>query len=151
MVESRQIDLLVKRYVEDALRIVQAMKSILQVSDLLTAWRSNNIPAANTIKTPSFGEGTYRFHGRGCYFHFDTLKIDIELCHDPTVLGFDSWRLYLFAEETLGIKELDPEDIEAELEQRVANGTLAFSSEAPYFGLYYIPGSNTPSMTVLPP
>jgi len=79
----------------------------------------------------------FRFHGRGCYFDLGETQIDIEFCGATDVIAFDSWRLYRFAQETLGDAEVEQEDIEAQLHQMTERGVLGFSREAPYFGLFF--------------
>lgn len=137
--ETNEIDKLINLYIDDASRIIQYMIDAWKTSDLLTAWRSGEKPPSGSVPLPDGQIVTYRFHGRGCYFTLDDLRIDVELCEDAETIGFDSWRLLRYAEETLNRKDIEQDDIEDELKQRVANGTLLFSSEAPYFGLYHAP------------
>lgn len=135
--ETGEIDRLVALYIADASRIVDCVVNAWGTSDLLTAWRSGVYPASGSVPSPDGRSIAYRFHGRGCYFTLDGLSIDVELCQDAKIIGFDSWRLLRYAEETLNRKDIEQEEIEDILKQKVASGTLSFSSKAPYFGLYH--------------
>jgi hypothetical protein len=133
------IDNLISRYVDDASRIVKCMAAAWKTSALLAAWHSGEKPASGCVALPDGRVLEYRFHGRGCYFKLGQLRIDVELCRDSEAIGFDSWRLLRYAEETLNQTGIELEDIELELKRKVAEGTLLYSSESPYFGLYHLP------------
>lgn len=137
--ETDDIDRLVADYVADASRIINCVVDAWKTSDLLTAWWSSEKPASGSVPLPDGRTVAYRFHGRGCYFTHDDLRIDVELCEDAKTIGFDSWRLFRYAEETLKRTDIQQEEIEDKLKEKVANGTLCFSSEAPYFGLFHSP------------
>jgi len=133
------LDVLIQRYTEAATRVVRGMHEALGESNLLAAWRDGRLPATGDLALPGLGTGSYRFHGRGCYVEVGTTNIDIELCQDEKMLGFDAWRLLRFAEETLGLQGLELEDIDSELAKKKADGALGYSNNAPYFGLYFVP------------
>ena len=141
MTQEYSIDELIGPYVRDAAQVLNAMSTALSATDVMGEWLSGRIPATGRIDFPSLGHGSYKFHGRGCYFTFGELKIDIELCSGHDTIGFDSWRLYRYASETLKLDGVETEEIESSLVRKLADGGLRFSNEPPYFGLYFIPAS----------
>lgn len=126
------------RYVDDAKRIVTALRSAFGCRNLVAAQKSDEIPRSGNIQDPSLGGLTFQFHGRGCFVSTGRMRIDVELCFDSDAIGFDAWRLSRYASETLGITDADPDEIHDALDRLRDQNELCFSNDSPYFGLYYL-------------
>lgn len=139
MQNAIDINQLITRYVEAAGKALKALRAKAGCDDVFAAWRSGAIPAAGGVELLTGGEGTYLFHGRGCYFEIGSLKIDLEFSQSDAI-GFDAWRLYRFADETLGIEGIEPEEIDLQLKEKVDAGALRRSEVGLDKGLFFVVG-----------
>ena len=128
---------LIRDYIKDAAQVIAALRSAFGCRNLTAAVISTQIPRLGEIQHDTLGTISFQFHGRGCFVSVGSLKIDIELCGDSDIVGFDAWRLCRYASETLGWGEVDPDEMQAELDQLCDEQLIRFSKECPLFGLYY--------------
>jgi hypothetical protein len=61
-------------------------------------WRQANIPQEGFLGSGQSHQ--YYFHGGGCYVETPEWVIDWDYGYDGRIDGFDTWRLYAFAEQT---------------------------------------------------
>ena len=137
MLTRTSITDLIRNYVRNASQVVAALRSSFGCRNLTAAVTSGEIPRLGEIRHDLLGAISFQFHGRGCYVSVGTLKIDIELCGDSDIIGFDAWRLCRYGSETLGWGEVDSDEMQAELGQLLDKQFIRFSKESPLFGLYY--------------
>ena len=136
MIDQGQFDELVESYSRTAASVLRETVHLLDTGLLPGAVSKNRLPRHGSIDLQCIGSTTYRFHGRGCYFSSKTTTIDIELPNCPESVGFDAWRLYLFARETLRQRKITLDDVRQELDRQVQSGRLLRVDASPYFGLY---------------
>ncbi len=125
---------LIHQYLDTAQKVVQQMCRTHGISNLLSAWWSRKLPKRGHL-TNKPGD-YYDFHGVGCFFSLDNVRIDVDFVPGESAIGFDAWRLIRFARETLGSEKLDLKDLEEELAQLVKRGQLVRKGH-----LYFLPAS----------
>ncbi len=128
---------LIRNYVKDAAQVIAALRTSFGCRNLTAAVTSTQIPRLGEIHHEILGAISFQFHGRGCFASVGSLKIDIELCGDSDIIGFDAWRLCRYASETLGWGEVDLDEMQAELDQLYDDQLIRSSKDSPLFGLYY--------------
>ncbi len=79
--------------VREALALFEQHKGITQLMD----WRRNGLPRAGFVDPAQTIE--YYFHGIGCCVDLPGGPVDWDFGHDGRTDGFDSWRLWQFADE----------------------------------------------------
>jgi hypothetical protein len=112
---------LLSRYMDAAELVLQLLRDSYGISDPLAAYWSGALPQSGRLSTARGGQ--YRFHGVGCFFTLDDVRIDVDFEPGQSGVGFDAWRLAHFARETLG-QELDAEEVEEELARSAEKGEL---------------------------
>jgi hypothetical protein len=117
-----RLDAILRRYVNAAERVLQLMRESHGISDPLAAYWSGVLPQSGRLSTELGGQ--YRFHGVGCFFTLNDIRIDVDFEPGQSAVGFDAWRLVRFARETLGQDELDTREVEENLARSEAIGEL---------------------------
>lgn len=138
MVTQKLMQELIHDYINNAAQVVATLRRTFGCRNLTAAVRSRQIPRLGEIQHDTFGKISFQFHGRGCFVSAGSLKIDIELCGDSDIVGFDAWRLWRYASETLGWGDVDPDELQTELDLLLGKQLIRFSKESPLFGLYYL-------------
>ncbi|PKH28886.1 hypothetical protein BI292_27595 [Pseudomonas sp. 43NM1] len=78
---------------------------------ILRLWGTKKIPQRGTVS----GNVTYELHGVGCRVYLPEACIDFDYGPDGRIDGFDSWRLYIYANE---FPERHPQYTELEIVER---------------------------------
>jgi hypothetical protein len=123
---------IIRRYVESGELVLQLLRESHGISDPLSAYWSGVLPQSGRLSTELGGQ--YRFHGVGCFFTLNDLRIDIDFEPGQRGVGFDAWRLVRFARETLGQGEPDTKEVEEELARAEERGELVRRGR-----LYFLP------------
>jgi len=125
---------LIHDYLSAAQSNVQQMKQHFKVDNILLARREGRIPAQGSIPLK------YSFHGIGCEFTTSRYTVDVDFNKDGECGGFDTWRLWIFAESQPGhYGALEDQDLIAkELYALEKAGVIAKSGERPSSELYQL-------------
>lgn len=129
---------LFRHYVNDAKQLVAILRTTFGLRNLTAAVACGQIPRVGVIRDDTLGPISFQFHGRGCFISVGLLKIDIELCGESEMVGFDAWRLCRYASETLEWGEVDLDEQQVKLDQLCRDESIHFSKESPLFGLYFM-------------
>jgi hypothetical protein len=125
------LDGLIRRYVDAAEWVLRLLRDSHGISDPLSAYWGGAVPQSGRLSNDLGGQ--YCFHGVGCYFTLNDLRIDVDFEPGQAAVGFDAWRLVRFARETLG-QELDTEEVGEQLAHSAGAGTLVRPRR-----LYFLP------------
>lgn len=89
------MDDLMRDYISAVSAAILALRNEFKCHDLLTAWHSKQIPQRGKLI-----DGTsFQFHGIGCVVErIDGTDINFDF-GDDQIVGFDAWRLWLFAKQ----------------------------------------------------
>lgn len=63
--------------------------------DILRAWREGALPTTGKLA----GEQQYQMHGVGCQVSGQDQVVDFDFVNGEGDVGFDAWRLWLFAKQ----------------------------------------------------
>lgn len=119
--ENQKIIRLIELYRNHVSLALEILKETTNESNLLEAWRKGDIPSEGSH--PPLMK--YKFHGKGCFFKFDQFELEFDFClENLECIGFDPWRLTLFAESLEG-KDLDSNSLEEYFKFAVDNGYIS--------------------------
>ena len=88
------------KLIDDYLESVSLAVGILEQSGICRPssnieWACNGIPQTGVL----LGAVKYRKHGFGCAVHLTSGVVDFDFGHKGEINGFDTWRLFCFAED----------------------------------------------------
>jgi hypothetical protein len=123
---------LIERYQADAARLSSKVALHFKVDNLFCAWREGAIPSQGAVEGISF-----KFHGSGCYFQTDILRVDVDFGPGGRVDGFDAGRLSRYVTENQVDSSFGFLEFQNALEALLAIGVIAKPGTPPSSHLFY--------------
>lgn len=125
---------IIQKYLQTVEVAASSLRNEFKCSDFLAARRAGTVPKSGVLS-----DGwSFSFHGTGCRFERDSSVVDVDFGPLGRCDGFDAWRLWQFAQESLGSHEHELAEVEAELNELELNGTVVVPGWNPSPHLYYL-------------
>lgn len=125
---------IIDRYLQNVGCAVSSARGEFGCENLLAARRSGTIPKSGVLR-----DGwNFNFHGVGCRFEREASAVDVDFGPFGRSDGFDAWRIWRFAQESLGMHDLELAQVSAELAALKTSGTVVAPSWDPSPHLYYL-------------
>lgn len=125
---------IVRQYLRMAEDAVSSLRNEYQSSNVLAARRDGIVPKSGVLR-----DGwSFNFHGVGCRFEKGASAIDVDFGPGGRSDGFDAWRIWRFARESLGMRDVELATIEAEFASLQTNGSVIAPNWDPSPHLYYL-------------
>jgi len=123
-----------KEYISDVNNVCQLMLKVYELSsreELIIKHRARQGKGEFYIDGSN---NNYTFHGRGCSFSNDALKLDWDFGYDNNWCGLDPWKLYYYLRDNKAINDSnDGYQIKEVFEEWVLNGKMIKKYDLYYF------------------
>ncbi|TWD50088.1 hypothetical protein [Pseudomonas sp. SJZ131] len=93
--KNEALEYLIGDFLEQVDKITAMLEKKFGDRFILRLWRTKKIPQRGSVN----GDVTYELHGVGCRVYLSEACIDFDYGPDGRIDGFDSWRLYIYANE----------------------------------------------------